>query len=218
MGQARKIYLIRHGEIYEAGEIRRCLGHTDVPLAKSGEWQVRKAAEWFRDKEIDGIYTSPLQRCVRTAQIIKEQRGDSGQRTGISVREGLKEIDAGEWENLPFKTIREAYPEEYEARGRALGYYAFPGGESFYRAGIRFGNCLEEIQKETKGDLLIVAHAGVIRGYLSSLLGISPNDVFTIPQPCAGITILREAGRKLKPERIAVSGSSGSNRHETSRA
>lgn len=195
----RKIYIIRHGEIYEKGEVHRCLGHTDVPMSKRGERQVKKTAEWFRDKEIDRIYSSPLRRCVETARMISEQKEKSND---IRTCSALQELDAGEWENLSFERIRREYPKEYAARGRNIGYYAFPNGESFYRAGIRFGRCLEEIRKEEKGDILVVTHAGVMRGYLSSLLGISPNDVFAIPQPYVGITILGETDMGLRTEKI----------------
>lgn len=204
MEKERRIYLVRHGELYEEDNVHRCLGHTDVPLTKRGERQAEKTAEWFQDKNIDRIYSSPLLRCVKTAEIIKKQKKTSGQDVEITTLEALRELDAGKWENLSFEEIREKYPEEYEARGRELGYYAPPDGESFYQAGIRFGKCLEEIRKEVKGNILIVAHAGVMRGYLSGLLGISPNDVFAIPQPYTGITILRETGMGLKPEKIGL--------------
>ena len=201
MGKDRTIYLIRHGAVYEEGEIHRCLGHTDVPLTTRGERQAGKTAEWFRDKEIKDIYTSPLQRCVKTAQIIRKQLADFGKEAGIRIQGSLQEINTGKWENLSFEEIRGKYPEEYEARSRELGYYAFPGGESFYQAGIRFGKCLEVIRKETEGNLLIVTHAGVMRGYLSGLLGVSLNDVFTISQPYAGIMILSETNNKIKLEK-----------------
>lgn len=202
MEKERRIYLVRHGELYEDGKIRRCLGHTDVPLAKRGERQAGKIAGWFLDKDIGRIYSSSLLRCVKTAEILKNRMEVSRQGIEIRILEALWEMDAGKWENLSFEEIRRNYSEEYEARGRNLGYYAPPGGESFYQAGIRFGGCLEKIRKETEENILVVTHAGVIRGYLSGLLGISPNDVFTIPQPYAGITVLKETARGLVPERI----------------
>lgn len=202
MGKDRKIYLLRHGDIYEEGELHRCLGHTDVPLTQKGERQAGKTAKWLQDKDISRIYSSPLQRCVKTAQIIKRQKKNSGQEPEIRILEALQELDAGKWENLSFKKIKEKYPDEYEARGRVLGYYSFPGGESLYQAGLRFGGCLEAIRKKEKGNILIVAHAGVIRGYLSGLLDISPNDIFTISQPYAGITILKETDMRLTVEKI----------------
>lgn len=200
MGKGRRIYLVRHGEIYEEDEIHRCIGHTDVPMTKRGERQAGKTAKFFEDKYISIIYSSPLQRCVKTAQIISRQKEEL--RIKIRILDGLKEVDAGKWENLSFEAIRREYPEQYKARGRELGYYAIPEGESFYQAGIRFSRCLEEIRKNGNGDIVIVAHAGVMRGYLSVLLDISPNDVFAIPQPCAGITILKETDRGLEPEKI----------------
>lgn len=202
MRKERKIYLLRHGELYEEGGIHRCLGHTDVPLTERGESQAKKIAKWFHDKEIERIYTSPFQRCVKTAQAVKEELEHSGRGAELIMLDGLREMGAGEWENLSFEEIRRDYPEEYEARGKQLGYYAPPGGESFHQAGRRFGECLEGIRKGTEGNILIVAHAGVIRGYMCGLLNISLNDIFAIPQPYAGITILREMEAGLVPEKV----------------
>ena len=104
MGEGRRIYLVRHGEIYEEDEIHRCLGHTDIPMTKRGERQAEKTAKWFWDKDISVIYSSPLQRCVKTAQIISRQKEEL--RIKIRILDGLKEVDAGKWENLSFEAIR----------------------------------------------------------------------------------------------------------------
>lgn len=199
MGRERYIYLLRHGELYEAGGAHRCLGRTDVPLTEEGEHQAQKIAGWFQDKQIDHIFCSPLSRCIKTAQIVKAL---ADRNTEVVIRNDLRELEAGEWENLSFKEIKERYPEEYEERGRHLGTYAPPGGESFEQAGKRFGQCLEKIRKEkTDGNLLIVAHAGVIRGYLCSLLDMSPDDIFVIPQPYVGISVLKETDGCLRVQR-----------------
>ena len=202
MENMRRIYLVRHGALYEERGIHRCLGHTDVPLSDRGKRQAQKIGEWFRDKNIERIYCSPLERCVTTAQIIKKLLWSQGRDVEIKALEALQEMDAGEWDNLSFSEIRKQYSVEYEERGRNLGYYAPPGGESFFQAGIRFGRCLDGIRRETGGNILVVAHAGVMRGYLSDLLGVCPNHVFSIPQPYAGITILLETDTKIKIETI----------------
>lgn len=202
MEKVRNIYLIRHGALYEGNEPNRCLGHTDQPLSDRGRRQAQKMARWFQNKDIDRIYCSPLKRCVSTAKIIKQQLWEQGMDIEMKIQEALQEMDMGEWDNLSFAEIRKQYPLEYEERGRNLGYYSPPGGESFYQAGIRFSRCLDEIRRESDGNILIVAHAGVMRGYLSNLLSISLNGVFSIPQPYAGITVLQEKNAKLTIEKI----------------
>lgn len=194
----RKIYLIRHGRTipFEGG--RRCIGITDVPLAELGRAQAKKLQEYFAE-QVKGemkIYSSPLFRCKDTAYIISNGRNE------VIIQENLHEMRVGDWENLEFQEIKSRYPKEYEERGKSIGYYITPNGESFHEAGLRFGKCLEEIRRETTETILVVTHAGVIRGYLCELLGISANEVLTLPQPYGGINVLAERDGVLSIEKI----------------
>lgn len=187
MGKNRKIYLLRHArpEMDEP----RCIGITDIPLCDEGRKQAKKIAEWIEKLGIRKIYSSPLGRCVETAGIIAEKQGL--EKLEIQIRRELHEVDAGKWENRKFSELKKT--REYEERGKNIGYYVLPDGESFAQGGERLGKCLARIRKETdSGDILVVTHAGVIRAYLCGLLGRSVNEVFAIPQPYAGITILEE--------------------------
>lgn len=49
---------------------------------------------------------------------------------------------------------------------------------------------------------MVVAHAGVIRGYLTGILKIPEDAVFTILQPCAGVTVLKETAGEIRPEKV----------------
>ncbi len=189
MGKNRKIYLLRHARV-EIDE-PRCIGITDIPLSDEGKRQAKKIAEWIERLGVRGIYSSPLRRCMETAEIITERL--ELEKSEIQIRRDLHEVDAGKWENRKFSELKKS--REYEERGKNIGYYILPGGESFAQGGERFGKCLTEIRKETdevRGDILVVAHAGVIRAYLCQLLGKSINEVFEISQPYVGITILEE--------------------------
>ena len=198
----RIIYLVRHGELFQQEGGHRCIGRTDLPLSERGQRQAAKTAQWLKSQPVQRIYSSPLIRCVQTAEIIRKAHDSCGsdgnsiiesERLQIRIREKLQELDAGAWENLTFTEIRERFPEGYEARGRCVGAYAPPGGESFMSSGERFGKCLAEIRKETDENILVVAHAGVMRGYLSTLLNVDPGDIFTkIRMPYAGVTVLIE--------------------------
>lgn len=178
------------------------------------------------------IFTSPLQRCRQTAEEIHRVLSDRGiALTEPLVVEALHEIDLGDWEGKRVREIRERFPEEYEARGHALGTYHTPGGESFLEAGVRFQKAIEAMLKsadrsEMAADgkqsrgmgsdghessrvgetdarssdadkeeiILVVAHAGVIRAYLSLLMGRDLDHLMDLPLPYASVTELEVDG------------------------
>ena len=71
-----RFYFIRHGEtewntkgIYQ--------GLTDIPLSEKGEKQAEYLGKRFQNKalKVDAIYSSPLQRAVKTAESIANAKG-----------------------------------------------------------------------------------------------------------------------------------------------
>ncbi len=196
----KTIYLVRHGETILGKN--RCIGHTDMPLSNIGICQAGRLHEWFTDKELAAICTSPLERCAATARII------AGGRMPINIWPELTEMDSGAWENLSFDEIRRKYPKEYEERGRHLGSVAPPGGESIMDAGVRFGACVERLARQINGDFAVVCHSGAVRGFLCPLLGVNSDDVFSIRQPLGAVSVLKWDGEKfavfsvgIKPDR-----------------
>ena len=179
----KTIYLVRHAQP-RSGK-HRCLGSTDAPLDEVGLYQAERLRKWFGDKPLAAVCSSPLERCTQTAEIIAEGR------MPIIIRQDIKELDGGLWENMTFDEIRKQYPKEYEQRGRHLGTVAPPGGESVMEAGARFGACLESLAGEIDGDFAVVGHSGASRGFLCSLLGINPDEVFTIRQPYGALSVLQ---------------------------
>ena len=185
----RTIYLVRHAEPDTGGK-KVYLGQKDVPLTPAGEAQAVRLSGYFAGRRLDGIFCSPLRRTFATARILAETSGH----TAVKIRPvpGLMEMDLGRWDGLSFDEIRAAYPAEYEARGRAIGRYVTPGGESYEQAGARFVKAFEAILAETAGDLLVVAHAGVIRAFLCMLTGTDIDGLQRFQIPYASVTVLRE--------------------------
>lgn len=191
----RRIFLVRHGCPEKAGE-KEYIGVTNVPLSARGIEEAEKLGCFFREQLREmgpslRIFTSPLERCRRTAMEIYRVLSVENQELPIpEVVEDLHEIDLGAWEGKRVREIREHFPEAYAARGQQLGTYHTAGGESFLEAGRRFQKAVEEILASTDEDLLIVAHAGVLRTYLSLLMERDLNRLMELPMPCAGITTL----------------------------
>jgi len=185
----RTIYLIRHGEP-ELGITRKhvCLGHKDIPLSHEGKKQAERLSRYFKDKDIDYFVSSPLSRCLETAEIIRDKSGNS--ELSIICNDGLIEINTGEWDGMSFDEIRELYPVEYEKRGKNIGRYVLPGGESFLLAGERFKAAMEKLLEEYDGNMAVVAHAGVIRAYLCLLMGKDIDEITDINIPYASVSVL----------------------------
>lgn len=69
-----RIILVRHGET-DANLERRVQGHLDTPLNARGEEQATELAKLLtKGERIDAIFTSPLQRASKTAEILSDGR------------------------------------------------------------------------------------------------------------------------------------------------
>lgn len=244
----RRIYLVRHGMPEKSTSEKVYIGVTDLPLSMRGSAEAAQLG-WYFLQHLSAtttvrILTSPLQRCRQTAAEMYHVLSDGGIALPEPlVVEALHEIDLGAWEGKSVREIRGFFPEAYEARGRALGTYHTPGGESFLEAGIRFQNAMEEILEDsdrsgilpfgkrseapnsdgnesdhagekdarlpdsaTSEILLIVAHAGVIRAYLSLRTGRELDHLMDIPLPYASVTELQlsRKGIDVVPDHIGV--------------
>ena len=72
MSERTVVHLLRHGEVFNPTGILygRLPGFR---LSDAGEAMARKAADWFVDKDVVHLVTSPLERARQTAQPISEQ-------------------------------------------------------------------------------------------------------------------------------------------------
>lgn len=156
----RTIYLIRHGKPEFPDERKYCIGRTDLPLSKEGRTQIQALGETFAGRRIEKIYTSPLTRCRESAVILRDA---IDRRIPIEVVDGLAEIDMGAWDGRSFDEIREQFPEQYAARGEDMYHFRPPRGESFEDCGKRAEITWNKLRTESRGDVLVVGHAGWFR-------------------------------------------------------
>jgi probable phosphoglycerate mutase len=95
-----KLIIARHGNTFDAGEVVRRVGITDLPLSKSGTCQAQKLAQYFLTNNLrpDIIFTSQLQRTKQMADILCEAAGENIDRQELAI---FNEIDYGIDENKP---------------------------------------------------------------------------------------------------------------------
>ncbi len=153
----KRVYLIRHGAPDFPGGQRMCLGSTELPLSEEGWLQSKAMANAL--PPVTAVFSSPLLRAVQTARVIG---------LPVNILPGLRELDAGAWDGLTFREIRERYPALYEARGTDPSLLP-PGAEAPDQGRLRFRGAMEEAAGRAPGDLAVVAHGGIIAAFLESL-------------------------------------------------
>jgi broad specificity phosphatase PhoE len=125
----------------------------------------------------DAIYSSDLDRCRGTAEVIAAGTG-----VEVSLDRRLREIHTGLWEGLIPDQARHAYPKEFAEREDDVIGYPFPGGESFRALQVRVLEALDDILARRQEVVLIVAHLGVNRVILAHLKGLPLEGMFSLRQ------------------------------------
>jgi broad specificity phosphatase PhoE len=154
------ILLARHGQTADnAGG--RILGRRDPPLTAVGGAQAEHLAACARDAGVRAVWTSPLLRARRTAEVV-------GAALGLEpiVLPDLVESARGRWEGRTVAEIARESPDLHGAFVAADPSFAFPGGESLHAQQARTARALAAV---ADGPLpaLVVAHAGTIRASLA---------------------------------------------------
>lgn len=152
MGVTR-LLLARHGETYWNSQ-GRWQGQADVPLSLAGWMQAATLAYRSKTEPIAAIYSSTLQRAVRTAQAIAAVH-----HLPVYCDARLNEIDLGEWEGLLYQEIRERDPHLLQAWETDARQVRPPGGESVEEAEQRVLCAVQEMAAEyPEVTVCLVAH------------------------------------------------------------
>ncbi len=160
-----KLYLVRHGQTIWNKE-KRFQGWSDSPLSKLGERQAYWLGERLKEDKIDVIYSSSCGRAYTTATIAKGNR-----ELVVERRDGLREINVGDWEGMYIKDIDKDYEEElYNFWNKPHLYKATGDGESFKDVQDRMVKEILEILIANEGKtILLVTHAVALKSFLAFL-------------------------------------------------
>ena len=96
------VYIIRHAEA-EGNVYRRCHGQYNALLTTRAYKQLPYLAKRFENVPLAAVYSSDLFRARVTAQAVAEPHHLS-----VETRPVLREIDMGDWEDIPWAEL--AFP------------------------------------------------------------------------------------------------------------
>ena len=190
------IYLIRHGET-DWNTVKRLQGITDIPLNPYGIELAQKTAAGMKDIAFDRIYSSPMIRAYRTAEIIKGERP-----VDIIIAEALREISFGDYEGYIY---HEEYfnvpdPAFFKFFDDPDHYNTPPNGESLPELIERAASFVRSVMDDPANEektILMASHGAAIRGILSGLFDIPVSDFWGGPvhKNCGVTKIHAENGR-----------------------
>ena len=169
-----KLYIIRHGET-DWNKVKRIQGQTDIPLNAYGEELARITAEGLKDVQFDYIFSSPLIRAYKTAEILRGSRN-----VEILTDERLKEMDFGTYEG----TTKDERPEDC-----ALGTF-FKHPEDYFpdnnaetidsivkRAGAFLDEKIYPLEAVNPNfNILIAGHGALNKALMTALIHLERKD------------------------------------------
>ncbi len=191
------IYLVRHGHPELPDDAPRFLGRTDLPLSERGRGEARRLKAALESIPFDLVVHSGLRRAEETAAIVTE-----GRTAPLRVERAFQEIRCGDWEMRTLADIAASDPEAFEARAKDFAGYRPPGGESFTDVRDRAWPAFQSLLKRERGDLLVVAHAGVLRALIVAVLGLSWEKLFSVTQDYCGVHVLERHDDHLMVRRL----------------
>lgn len=167
-----RIFLVRHGQT-AANASGLFYGSTDVPLTPLGIEQSTCVAGLLAEISFSQVLSSQLTRAQQTAELIVPI-------TGFDPR--LNEMDFGRWEMRHFSDIAEEEPEAWQRWIDDWQNATPTGGEPFTHFAERVKAVAEELAlRREPGDMLIVAHQGVLSLLLAHWLRMPTESLWHFP-------------------------------------
>jgi broad specificity phosphatase PhoE len=151
------VYLARHGETAWSLSGQHT-GRTDLPLTECGEANARALGARLRGLSFAKVFTSPLQRAVRTCEL-------AGFGAKAERDPDLIEWDYGQYEGRRTVEIMKDRPDWFLFRDGC------PGGETPDQVGARADRVIDRI-RAVRGDVLVFSSAHILRVLAARWLGL----------------------------------------------
>ncbi len=165
LGESRmRLILVRHGEAV-GNDTGVMLGRQDVPLTERGRQQALALRQVL--PQPDFIYTSPLQRCVQTANLMNPDP-----QVQIQELAELIEIDQGIFTGLTWLQAQQQQPELCQELEEMDCLVPIPEAESLAVAWQRAKQAWKRLRRHGDDQCVwCVSHGGFLQCLVSVVLG-----------------------------------------------
>lgn len=166
------IYLTRHGQTLWNIE-KRLQGRENSPLTEDGIERAKELRDRIKGMNIDVIYSSPIERALNTANIIK---GDKN--IEVITDDGLMEMCFGDYEGRRTDEVMKENPSwdiGLIMKGNTI--LSAPNGENLAEVRDRVSKTMDRIIEENRGKtILIVAHGITLKALMYYFKDDEVND------------------------------------------
>lgn len=179
------LVLVRHGLTSETG-VSLSGRAPGLDLDDRGRAQAEALARRLSPLSLDAVFSSPLERCARTAEIIARA---SAHHPDVRLDERFLELDYGQWTGRSLKEL----PEEplWAAVQAHPSSVTFPDGEPMAAAAARAVAAIREhnVALATAREnpvYLVCSHGDIIKAVLADALGLHLDQFQRIQvDPCS---------------------------------
>ncbi len=178
------LIFVRHGQS-ETNLSQVFTGQSNIHLTPLGWEQAERTAAYLKaNYAVDAVYSSDLIRCLETAQPTLEAFG-----LPVIPEPGMREIDVGLWEGIPYREIAERFPDTHRIWMNDYAHAHPDGGESVVDLDRRVSAALERMIRSNPGRCIAVfSHSTPIRLIYCRWMGLPLGDPKLIP-PCPNASV-----------------------------
>lgn len=164
----KKIYYVRHGESQANLDGLVAGSEHEAPLTDRGKSQAKQAGQGLRDKNIELIVTSPMERTRDTATIIAKEIGYNPKE--IVVQKLFTELGNGPYSGQPY-----ALRDKHVAEGKML-----PGMETSEALHKRIKMAIGWLKDLPQERIVVVSHGGTGRMVRAIIEDFPPEDFLKV--------------------------------------
>lgn len=194
------VIFLRHGQA--KNNIERILtGRTpNIPLTEKGIEQAEKTAKFVEQMNISAIYSSPIERAKHTAEIVAKHNS-----LDVITDDRLIELDMGKFTGVPYDEIFTSHGNVFMKFYNGELEIAHNGVETFSEVKKRVLSIVDHvIEKHPDQNVVLVTHMDPIKAMLSTVVDLSPTNLFELIIANASLNIFREYNRKFSISGINV--------------
>jgi len=178
-----EIILARHGETeWNVAEVFR--GQIDIDLNETGVKQAELLSGYLSTSAIAAVYSSPLKRALKTAEIIAQPH-----KLKVNVDTDLIDFNFGKWQGLSHQEVKEKYRDLYATWITHPEQVRIPDGEALEDVSKRVIRVRNKVIENHRGTVVIVGHRVVNKVMICTLLGLDNSHFWKIRQDTCGISI-----------------------------
>jgi len=149
-----ELFVVRHGETVTNAEHRINGSLTDKPLNKKGIQQAESLRKKIDISDFDEVYTSPLIRAKKTAEILNQ-----GHHL-IHLDDRLKEVNYGSWDGVVNRGLMVSHPDAFNIRHFVTASYTkyATDAEEYDHVYSRIQGFMDDMAKKDDKKILVICH------------------------------------------------------------